>query len=327
MNRDFTFNIKSICFDEDYHPSENTRITTNFANLARGNNRQENLRNALRMIDNRFNALAHWDNPEGHRYSVELEIISVEMNIGAESKNDAFPVIEILKTNIMDRKTGERIEGIVGNNFSSYVRDYDFSVLLPEHNKNRLEFSTPDNFGELHGNLFKCFLNSNAYKENFSKPPVICLSASSSKTYRRTENQHPVLGVEYEQNEFSSTDQYYKKMGLEVRFFMPPNSVAPLAFYFIGDLLADYTNLELIGTISTMETFQKIYRPEIYNANSAAGACYQPDLKHQDYSLTRIVYDREERSRLAVEQGKFADEHFIKPYKTLLEEWFANSVH
>ncbi len=116
MNRDFTFNIKSICFDEDYHPSENTRITTNFANLARGNNRQENLRNALRMIDNRFNALAHWDNPEGHRYSVELEIISVEMNIGAESKNDAFPVIEILKTNIMDRKSDERIEGIVGNN-------------------------------------------------------------------------------------------------------------------------------------------------------------------------------------------------------------------
>ena len=327
MNRDFTFNIKSICFDEDYHPSENTRITTNFANLARGNNRQENLRNALRMIDNRFNALAHWDNPEGHRYSVELEIISVEMNIGAESKNDAFPVIEILKTNIMDRKSDERIEGIVGNNFSSYVRDYDFSVLLPKHNKNRLEFSTPDNFGELHGNLFKCFLNSNSYKENFSKPPVICLSASSSKTYRRTENQHPVLGVEYEQNQFSSTDQYFKKMGLEVRFFMPPNSVAPLAFYFIGDLLADYTNLELIGTISTMETFQKIYRPEIYNANSAAGACYQPDLKHQDYSLTRIVYDREERSRLAVEQGKFADEHFIKPYKTLLEEWFANSVH
>lgn len=326
MNRDFTFNIKSICFDEDYHPSENTRITTNFANLARGNNRQENLRNALRMIDNRFNALAHWDNPEGHRYSVELEIISVEMNIGAESKNDAFPVIEILKTNIMDRKSDERIEGIVGNNFSSYVRDYDFSVLLPKHNKNRLEFSTPDNFGELHGNLFKCFLNSNAYKENFSKPPVICLSASSSKTYRRTENQHPVLGVEYEQNEFSSTDQYFKKMGLEVRFFMPPNSVAPLAFYFIGDLLADYTNLELIGTISTMETFQKIYRPEIYNANSRAGKQYQPSLNFQDYSLTRIVYDREERSQLAVEQGKFTEEQFIKPYQSVLKQWSAEPV-
>lgn len=324
MNTDFNFNVTKIPFDEDYHPSENTRITTNFANLARGENRQANLRNALRMIDNRLNALAHWDNPRGDRYAIELDIISVEMHIGLDGKNDAFPLIEILKTTIVDQKTGERIEGIVGNNFSSYVRDYDFSVLLPEHNRNRAEFSTPDNFGELHGNLFKCFLNSDAYKAHFSKPPVICLSASSSKTYHRAENQHPVLGIEYLQNEPSSTDEYFRKMGLQARYFMPPNCVAPLAFYFLGDLLGDYTNLELISTISTMETFQKIYRPEIYNANSAAGACYQPSLKHQDYSLTRIVYDREERSRLAVEQGKFAEEHFIKPYKTILEKWSAN---
>lgn len=108
---------------------------------------------------------------------------------------------------------------------------------------------------------------------------------------------------------------------------MPPHSVAPLAFYFFGDLLADYTNLELISTISTMETFQKIYRPEIYNANSAAGVCYKPSLKNQDYSLTKIVYDREERSRLAIEQGKFADEHFMKPYKALLEQWSVNFAH
>ncbi len=326
ISDDFTFRLKSIRFDEDYRPSDNTRITTNFANLARGENRQENLRNALRMIDNRFNALAHWDNPKGDRYSVELNIISVEMIIGAEGNNNAFPIIEILKTNIVDRKTNERIQGIVGNNFSSYVRDYDFSVLLPEHNKNRPEFSMPENFGDLHGNLFRSFLSSDAYKKHFSKPPVICLSASSSKTYHRTENQHPVLGVEYRQDELSSTDHYFQKMGMQVRYFMPSNSVAPLAFYFIGDLLAEYTNLELIGTISTMETFQKIYRPEIYNANSSAGACYQPSLKHQDYSLTRIVYDREERSRLAIEQGKFAEEHFIKPYKSILEQWSVNHV-
>jgi len=324
MNREFEFTIRKISFDEHYRPSDNTRVTTNFANLARGESRKENLRNALRMIDNRFNALAHWDNPEGDRYSVELEIISVEMNIGAEGSNDAFPLIEMLKTNIVDRKNGERIDGIVGNNFSSYVRDYDFSVLLLEYNKGRPEFSTPEDFGGLHGNLFKCFLNSSAYKEHFNKAPVICLSASSSKTYRRTENQHPVLGIEYLQDELSSTDRYFEKMGLRVRFFMPPNSVAPFAFYFVGDLLGDYTNLELIGTISTMETFQKIYRPEIYNANSAAGARYRPNLKHEDYSLTRIVYDREERSRLAVEQGRFAEEHFIKPYKTILERWSAN---
>ena len=104
---------------------------------------------------------------------------------------------------------------------------------------------------------------------------------------------------------------------------MPPGSVAPLAFYFQGDLLGDYSNLELIGTISTMEAFQKIYRPEIYNANSVAGKVYQPSLKHQDYSSTRIVYDREERSQLAVKQGKFTEEHFIKPYRAVLEQWAA----
>src|SRR5215216_2333209 len=130
MTKDLNFAIKSISFDEDYQPSENTRTTTNFANLARGESRQENLRNTLRMIDNRFNALAHWDNPKGDRYSLELEIISVEMDFAAEKNGDALPLIEILKTNIVDHKTNERIEGIVGNNFSSYVRDYDFSVLL-----------------------------------------------------------------------------------------------------------------------------------------------------------------------------------------------------
>ncbi|WEJ19797.1 DUF1852 domain-containing protein [Pseudomonas sp. SD17-1] len=323
MSTAFTFSIKRIRFDEHYRPAENTRTTTNFANLARGQRRQENLRNTLTMIDNRFNALAHWDNPKGDRYNVELEIISVEMNMDAEHRDTALPLIEILQTTIVDRKTSERIEGIVGNNFSSYVRDYDFSVLLLGHNKNQQGFSTPDDFGELHGKLFKHFVNSSTYKEHFKKPPVICLSVSSSKTYQRTENQHPVLGTEYQQDEYSLTDEYFRKMGLKVRYFMPANSVAPLAFYFAGDLLGDYTNLELISTISTMDTFQKIYRPEIYNANSAAGRCYQPSLNHQDYSLTRIVYDREERSQLAIEQGRFVEEHFIKPYQTVLEQWSA----
>ncbi|WP_311268099.1 DUF1852 domain-containing protein [Sphingobium sp. WCS2017Hpa-17] len=320
---DLTFAVSSIRFDENYRPSDNTRITTNFANLARGEHRQENLRNAVNMINNRFNDLANWDNPEGDRYSVQLDIISVEMHI-ATGARDSFPMIEILRTSILDRKTDTRIDGIVGNNFSSYVRDYDFSVLLAEHNKGRAAFATPDGFGDLHGNLFRHFLTSSAYKENFRKPPVICLSVSSSKTYHRTENRHPILGIEYRQSEYSSTDEYFGKMGLKARYFMPCGSVAPMAFYFIGDLLSDYTNLELIGTISTMESFQRIYRPEIYNANSAAGKCFRPSLSHQDFSSTRIVYDREERSRLAIEQGKFAQEHFIKPYQADLDRWSAS---
>ncbi|MFM7810596.1 MAG: DUF1852 domain-containing protein [Acinetobacter junii] len=322
MSKKFTCSIKSIRFDENYHPSESTRLTTNFANLARGESRQENLRKTLQMINNRFNDLAHWDNPKADRYSVEIDIISANMDI--EGNGHVFPVIEMLKTTIVDHQTNKRIDGMVGNSFSSYVRDYDFSVLLLEHSKNQAKFSAPDNFGVLHGKLFKHLINSAAYKANFDKAPVICLSVSSTKTYYQTANVHPVLGVEYQQDEYSLTDEYFKKMGLKVRYFMPANSVAPLAFYFSGDLLSDYSNLELISAISTMETFQKIYRPEIYNANSVAGKWYQPSLKYQDYSLTQIVYDREERSQLAVKQGKFTEEQFIKPYREILEQWAEN---
>jgi len=322
MNKDFTFTIKRIRFDEHYQPADSTRLTTNFANLARGERRQQNLRNALTMINNRFNALANWDNPKGDRYTVELDIISVYVDIAGNG--NSFPSIEVLQTSIVDHHTKERFAGILGNNFSSYVRDYDFSVRLLEHNKQQSQFSIPENFGELHGKLFKYFVSSAAYKQHFNKPPVICLSVSDNKTYLRTENRHPVLGVEYQPNESSLTEQYFNKMGLQVRYFMPANSAAPLAFYFFGDLLNDYSNLELIGTISTMETFQKIYRPEIYNANTAAGQCFQPNLQNPDHSITQIVYDREERSNLAKAQGKFAEEHFIKPYRTVLEQWSAS---
>jgi hypothetical protein len=114
MSKEFKFTLKSIRFDEDYRPSDNTRITTNFANLARGESRQQNLRNTLKMIDNRFNTLAHWDNPNSDRYSVELEIISVEMKIDAESNTNALPLIEILKTNIVDKKPINALKALLG---------------------------------------------------------------------------------------------------------------------------------------------------------------------------------------------------------------------
>jgi hypothetical protein len=109
---------------------------------------------------------------------------------------------------------------------------------------------------------------------------VICLSVASSKTYHRTGNVHPVLGVEYLQNESSLTDAYFAKMGL--RCATSCRLTAPRRWPSISAATCcDYTNLELISTISTMETFQKIYRPEIYNANSAAGKTYQPSLQNE----------------------------------------------
>lgn len=319
---DFHCKIHTLEFNEHYEPENSTRLTTNFANLARGENRQQNLQNAINMINNRFNDLAHWDNPNNDRYSLKLEIVTLDIDV--VGKGEYFPAIEILKTYINDHQTGKVINGIIGNNFSSYVRDYDFSVLLNDFNKDKAEFSVPEGYGELHGKLFKYLLNSPAYKARNEKPPVICLSVATTRTYHRTTNSHPILGVEYVQNDYSLTDEYFAKMGLKVRYFMPPKSVAPYAFYFDEniDLLNDYSNLELISTIATMEAFQKIYRPEIYNANSVAGQIYKGSLNHQDYSPTRVEYDREERTQLAIKQGKYTEEHFIKPYEDILSKWF-----
>jgi hypothetical protein len=74
-----------------------------------------------------------------------------------------------------------------------------------------------------------------------------------------------------------------------------------------------------------MESFQKIYRPEVYAANSAAGSTYRPSLAHEDFSRPQVDYDRDERSRLGVTQGRFAAEHFVEPHRDVLERWLARS--
>ncbi|MDD7962616.1 putative oxygenase MesX [Microbacterium thalli] len=323
MANEFTFRITTTRFDEDYAPSESSRITTNFANLARGERRRENLRGALAMIDGRLNDLARTDNPRGDRYTAELDIVSAHLRFADAGDDREFPLLEVLDIHILDRVTGERHPGIVGNNFSSYLRDYDFSILLPSAQQTPGEFVVPEDFGDLHGKLFQHFLVSDAYRERFAPSPVVCISVSTSRTYRRNGNRHPVLGVEYEQDAFSLTDEYFAKMGLQVRYFMPRGSAAPLAFYHRGDLLADYTDLQLIATIATMETFQKIYRPEIYNADSPAGDVYRPSLERADFTPTEITYDRVERSQLASAQGKYAEEHLVAPHRQALTRWAA----
>lgn len=133
------------------------------------------------MIDNRFNTFAQWGNPDGDRYGVELDIISVDLDI--DGSGSTFPAIEILQTTILDRKADARIEGLVRNNFSSYVRDYDFSLRLPEYNRDRAGFGIPDDFGDLHGKLYKNFVSSDAHRAYFRKLPVICLSVSLTQQY------------------------------------------------------------------------------------------------------------------------------------------------
>ncbi|PZE34772.1 putative oxygenase MesX [Curtobacterium sp. MCPF17_031] len=318
MANDLTFSITRTRFDEDYSPSDSSRLTTNFANLARGEHRQQNLRTALDMIDRRCNDLLSSNNPNGDRYRVELDIVSVTAHFVDQGSSGEFPLLEMLDVAIVDQHTGERHQGILGNNFSSYLRDYDFAVLLPSLDKSA---GIPSDFGELHGQLFQRFLESAAFQDQFTAEPVVCISVSTSQTYRQTEYVHPVLGAEYEHEHSSLTDDYFGRMGMQVRYFMPAGGKAPLAFYTRGDLVNDYSDLQLIGTISTMETFQKIYRPEIYNANTAAPSTYRPSLAHTDYSVPSVSYDREERSRLAITQGRYTEEHLVTPHRALLERW------
>ena len=114
-----TFSISSTDFNQDYTPAESSRITTNFANLARGENRRENLGNALTMIDRRLNSLMHWDNPDGERFTLQLEIISANVHFDSAQGAQDFPLLEVLNTSILDRYTGTSTHGIVGNTFSS----------------------------------------------------------------------------------------------------------------------------------------------------------------------------------------------------------------
>ncbi|MGU3432510.1 putative oxygenase MesX [Actinomycetes bacterium M1A6_2h] len=319
MTNDCVFSIDTTRFDENYTPSTTSRSTTNFANLARGERRRQNLHNVVTMMNTRLNELVHWDNPRGDRYALELDIVSVDLQFISAEKTPAFPVIEVLDVDIVDTTAGTRTEGIVGNNFSSYIRDYDFAVRLPEYRATAI----PSGFGDLHGQVFRRFVESDQYRERFSQPPVICISVSTSRTYRRLTNHHPILGLEYAADEKSITDRYFAKMGLGVRYFMPRGSVAPLAFYHRGDMLNDYSLLALAGTVATMETFQKIYRPEVYNANTAAAEVYQPSLDNENYSLPRVGYDRAERDRLATTQGMFTEINLMKPYGAVLEHWAA----
>jgi methionine synthase II (cobalamin-independent) len=186
MSTEFACSIKRIRFDENYQPADNTRLTTNFANLARGESREQNLRNTLRMINNRFNALAQTDNPNGDRYSLEIDIISANLDI--EGNGQTFPIIEMLKSTINDHHTHQRIEGMIGNSFSSYVRDYDFSVVLKEHNKENSTSYAPEGFGDLHGKLYQYLVNSETFKAEFNQQPVFVEDAK----FLRSQTNQPI---------------------------------------------------------------------------------------------------------------------------------------
>jgi hypothetical protein len=60
-----------------------------------------------------------------------------------------------------------------------------------------------------------------------------------------------------------------------------------------------------------MDTFQRIYRPEIYNTIERAGEIFNPSLTNREYTKLALWYDRIERETLALNQALLAEQAFI----------------
>jgi hypothetical protein len=276
MAKDFAFSITTTRFDEDYAPSP-IRVSRPTSQIARGAGRRQNLRNALSMIDRRFNELAVPDDPSAATYTVELDIVSaVSSSSTTRPAASAFPSsrFSTSASSIVARVNPHR--GIVGNNFSSYVRDYDFSVVLPAATKAAAgTFTVPRT-------SVSCTASSS------SALCHRCLSAAlrgiSGDLHQRVDelNLSPHgprasgAGCRVPAGRLSLTDEYFARMGLEVRYFMPRGAVAPLAFYFRGDLLNDFSDLQLIGTIARWRRSRRSIVPRSTTPSAPPERCTAP---------------------------------------------------
>ena len=119
-------------FDSDYIPDPRSRNTTNLVNLAKNPlSRKENIENFLSLINQIFNDYLSNSNAN-QQYKIELEILTT-LAWFDEHKSEKFPISEMLAINLTDLATQTTIQGPIGLNFSSYLRDYDFHVILQDH--------------------------------------------------------------------------------------------------------------------------------------------------------------------------------------------------
>lgn len=124
-----------------------------------------------------------------------------------------------------------------------------------------------------------------------------------------------MLGTAYAPTEGeSATTRSFGKMGLEVSYFMPPGSRAPLAFYHEPDDLLTRSRESLAALVAIMDTFESIYRPEIYLTRKPATDVFRADLANRDHDAPPAIYDRIERdTKLGRAQAERARDEFLIP--------------
>ena len=313
------FQLIRTRFDDNYIPNHNSRKTTNLVNLSRNPaTRKHNINTLFNMINKRLNAYLLLPKDE-ERYKIEIDILTT-LAWFEDFDLEKFPISEMLDVKIFDTHTNEIIQGPIGLNLSSYLRDYDFNIILPKIINKEATKEEEDTFGLLHGIIYQMQYKDFSYVGLFDTRAIMAISVSSNRTYTLTNKTHPVLGLNYAENgEISHTANYLKKMGLECSYYMASDMCSPLAFYHQKDDLENRDPIQLWALISVMDTIQKIYRPEIYASNQTAGDIFKPSLHQSDFSRPSIYYDREERDdSLISQQAEFVSNNFLKPYKDVL---------
>jgi len=309
------FAVSSQPYDVDYVPAGGTRATTNFANLARDPaTRRRNIATLMELIDSDLNLLLCGD-PVASRYRIELDIVTVTARFADGA--DFVPMTEVMRAHVVDSRSGERFRGPTGLNFSSYLRDYDFRVVLPDL---RERAQSLDDFGQLHGLLTRMQFGAGAV---VPEPLTVAISISQNADYRATDVVHPILGREYTAVQDSITDGYFRHMGLAAQYFRPVHLPAPIAFYSDGSL-TDRDDIYLAALVAVMGTFQRIYRPEIYLSatpfSDTPGSVSRASLSNADHSAPPIAYDRQERELLSDYQARQFDERVVKAYPGVVEQ-------
>ena len=312
--------IQRTLFDNKFIPDDFSRTTTNLINLSKNpDHREKNISLFFSMINKKINAYLT-GNSDAERYCIKLFILRT--SAWFHHKNEQFPICEMLEVQVEDTYKNTTIDGPIGFNFSSYLRDYDFHVVLPKIINNEATASEKEKFGLLHGLLYKLQFKKYNPAGLLKQPAIMALSVSVNRAYEKSQSIHPFLGNAYlEKGGDSITSGYFSKMGLTPSFFMAPNAAAPLAFYHEKDDLANRSEIELYALISVMETLQQIYRPEIYCSNEKAGDVISPSLLNKNFTPPPILYDRNERDNLLIaNQAKYVEQHFLQPFKNELED-------
>jgi hypothetical protein len=317
----FRFALKKTPYDESYVVGKDTRATTNFANFARDPAyNQQHIRTFLELVNTDLNSYLHTQDTK--RYEIQLSILSISIHFDKDSSAMGILITETMSAAVLDHQTEQILPGPTGLNFSSYLRDYDFRILLPQlikHNASPNEWSS---FGKLHGLLTNLQFGAEGL---ITDPLAIAISIAQHHRYRATVNYHPILGREYSADVLSLTDKYFAKMGLQARFFKPLELPAPLAIYSSRSLDRE-NDIYLAALIAVMGNFQRIYRPEIYLSRATfstkPGDFSQASLMNTDYDQPVLPYDRSERECLSDIQAQSIADTLVKPYGSILSDFF-----